>query len=59
MKIFCKASYEAPLCQAVSLYAEKAVLQASGFGNPGEPGTELIPDNPLSFMAPVYLDLDF
>ena len=57
MKILHKTSYEAPFCEAVSLYAEKAVLQASGFGNPGEPGTELIPDDPLPFMAPILLDL--
>lgn len=57
MKILRKASYEAPLCEAVSMYAEKAVLQASGFGNPGDPGSELIPDDPLPFMAPILLDL--
>ncbi|MBP5483877.1 MAG: hypothetical protein J6X99_06445 [Bacteroidales bacterium] len=56
MKILRKASYEAPLCEAVSLYAEKAVLQASGFGNPGDPGTELITDDPLFFLAPSILD---
>lgn len=47
--------YEAPLSESVALLADGGILQDSGFGNAGEPGSDLITDDPLPFGLPSLL----
>lgn len=42
-------SYETPLCESVSLYSDDGILQESGFGDPGTPGSDLVTDEPFPF----------
>lgn len=48
--------YEAPLCEAVVFITEGGILQTSGFGEPGNPGSTLVTDDPLPFGIPLLGD---
>jgi len=48
--------YEAPLCEIVVFFTEGGILQNSGFGEPGQPGSTLVTDDPLPFGIPFFGD---
>ncbi len=48
--------YEAPSCEVCAFFAEGGILQTSGFGEPGTPGSTLVTDDPLPFGIPLFGD---
>lgn len=48
-----KQHYEKPQCETVRLAFENTVLSGS-FGDPGKPGGDLNPLDPIDFGAPMF-----